>query len=307
MRIFLTGSRGMVGRNVLEHPRATEHEWLSPSRNELDLCDFSAVRAYLDQHRPDYVIHAAGRVGGIQANIQYPVDFLIENLDMGRNVVLAAKEVGIPRLINLGSSCMYPREGENPLSEKQILTGELEPTNEGYALAKIAVARLCQYINQQYQGFAYKTLIPCNLYGRHDKFDPAASHLVPAVIQKIHDACLSQQDSVEIWGDGQARREFMYAGDLADCIFDALDRFDRLPDVANVGLGYDYSINEYYQTVAEMIGFKGEFWHNLDRPVGMRRKLVDTHLLKEWGWQAKTSLAEGIEKTYQFYLEQIKK
>ena len=307
MRIFLTGSRGMVGRNILENSRALEFEWLSPSRNELDLGNLSEVRAYLDQHRPDCVIHAAGRVGGIQANIQYPVDFLIENLDMGRNVVLAAKELGIPRLINLGSSCMYPREGKNPLSEKQILTGELEPTNEGYALAKIAVARLCQYINQQFEGFAYKTLIPCNLYGRHDKFDPAASHLVPAVIQKIHDACLNQQARVEIWGDGEARREFMYAGDLADCIFDAISRFDSLPDIVNVGLGYDYSINEYYQTVAEIVGFKGEFWHNLDRPVGMRRKLVDIHLLKEWKWHAKTSLADGIEKTYQFYLEQIKK
>lgn len=302
MRILLTGAGGMVGRNLLEHPSLVDFEWLAPRRAELDLTDFAATRAYFARYKPDFAIHAAGTVGGIQANIREPVRFLVENLDMGRNLVLAAQEAGVRRLINLGSSCMFPRNAPNPLSESMVLQGELEPTNEGYALAKIAVARLCEYIGRENPDFAYKTLIPCNLYGRHDKFEPGVSHLVPAIIHKVHEAQQSGRESVEIWGDGTARREFLYAGDLADCIGAAIRRFDELPDLMNVGLGHDYSINDYYQMVAEVIGYGGGFHHDLDRPVGMARKLVDTARAEAWGWRAKTSFAEGVARTYDYYL-----
>ncbi|OWY33346.1 GDP-L-fucose synthase family protein [Herbaspirillum aquaticum] len=303
MRIFLTGGRGMVGRNFTEHAAAAQHEILSPTSSELDLLDASAVSAWVAEHKPDVVVHAAGRVGGIQANMREPVAFLTENLDMGRNVVLAARSAGVKRLLNLGSSCMYPRNAPNPLAEQTVLTGELEPTNEGYALAKIMVARLCDYIGREDASLQYRTLIPCNLYGRHDKFDPKHSHLVPAVIHKIHQAKVEGRDTVDIWGSGKVRREFMYSGDLADCMWRALDQFDTLPAYLNVGLGKDLSILDYYHAVARIIGFEGSFVHDLTKPEGMAQKLVDTQRLESWGWRATTSLESGIAQTYQFYLE----
>lgn len=296
----------MVGRNFSEHAAATKHEILAPTSAELDLLDFRAVSKWLEQHTPDVVVHAAGRVGGIQANMRDLVAFLIENLDMGRNVVLAARQVGVKRLLNLGSSCMYPRNAPNPLSEEAVLTGELEPTNEGYALAKITVARLCDYIGREDPSMHYRTLIPCNLYGRHDKFDPKHSHLVPAVIHKIHQAKVNGQDEVEIWGAGKVRREFMYAGDLADCMWRALGHFDNLPAYLNVGLGSDLSILDYYQTVARIVGFEGKFVHDLTKPEGMSQKLVNTARLEAWGWRATTSLESGIAQTYQYYLEGLR-
>ena len=303
MRIFLTGGRGMVGRNFTEHAAAAQHEILSPTSSELDLLDASAVTTWVAEHKPDVVVHAAGRVGGIQANMREPVAFLTENLDMGRNVVLAARSAGVKRLLNLGSSCMYPRNAPNPLAEQTVLTGELEPTNEGYALAKIMVARLCDYIGRENASLHYRTLIPCNLYGRHDKFDPKHSHLVPAVIHKIHKAKVEGRDTVDIWGSGKVRREFMYSGDLADCMWRALDQFDTLPAYLNVGLGKDLSILDYYHAVARIIGFEGSFVHDLTKPEGMAQKLVDTQRLESWGWRATTSLESGIAQTYQFYLE----
>lgn len=303
MRIFLTGGRGMVGRNFTEHAAAAQHEILAPTSSELDLLDASTVSAWVAEHKPDVVVHAAGRVGGIQANMREPVAFLTENLDMGRNVLLAARAAGVKRLLNLGSSCMYPRNAPNPLAEQTVLTGELEPTNEGYALAKIMVARLCDYIGREDASLQYRTLIPCNLYGRHDKFDPKHSHLVPAVIHKIHQAKVEGRDTVDIWGSGKVRREFMYSGDLADCMWRALDQFDTLPAYLNVGLGKDLSILDYYHAVARIIGFEGSFVHDLTKPEGMAQKLVDTQRLESWGWRATTSLESGIAQTYQFYLE----
>lgn len=294
----------MVGRNLLEHPGIGEFDVIAPRRRELDLCDFSSVQKYLDKQRPDMVIHAAGKVGGIQANMREPVHFLIDNLDMGRNIVWAARQAGIKRLINLGSSCMYPRNYSEPLREEQVLKGELEPTNEGYALAKVVTARLCEYIMREDSNFQYKTLIPCNLYGRHDKFDPAHSHLVPAIIHKIYQAKQSKQQTVEIWGDGTARREFMYSGDLADAVVRAVTNFDSLPDYMNVGLGRDHTINEYYQAAADVLGYTGEFVHDLSKPVGMARKLVSVERQLAWGWKAQNGLREGIEKTYSFYLKE---
>ncbi|MES2686036.1 MAG: GDP-L-fucose synthase [Pseudomonadota bacterium] len=302
-RIFLTGGGGMVGRNILEHPLASQWDFVAPSSRELDLADFDATRRFLAEYRPDAVIHCAGLVGGIQANIARPVDFLVVNVDLGRNVIMAAREAGVQKLLNLASSCMYPREAPNPLNEELILRGELEPTNEGYAIAKIFATRLCEYISRETPEKQYKTLIPCNLYGRHDKFEPKHSHLIPAIIHKIHQAKTAGLPSVEIWGDGTARREFMYAGDLSDAVLHALADFDSLPGMLNIGLGHDHSINDYYRTAAEVIGWTGEFVHDTSRPVGMKQKLVDIGRQRDWGWKASTTLSEGIEKAYQFYLQ----
>lgn len=305
MRILLTGGSGMVGRNVREHPSAGSHELLVPNRVELDLCNREAVISWMKRWRPDFVIHAAGKVGGIQANIKEPVDFLLNNLDMGCNVVRAAHEVGVMKLINLGSSCMYPRDAQNPLTEDMVLKGELEPTNEGYALAKVTVARLCEYIGREFPGFHYKTLIPCNIYGRYDKFDPNHSHMVPAIMHKLHCAKREGYGVIDIWGDGIARREFMYAGDLADAIWHAVEHFETMPNLMNIGVGSDLTVNQYYEAAASVVGYRGKFSHDLTKPVGMRQKLVSTAQAETWGWISQTSLEEGLNKTYKFYLETI--
>jgi GDP-L-fucose synthase len=301
MKILLTGHTGMVGQNILEHPNANTYTFLTPTRKELDLESKAAVYTYIETHKPDIVIHAAGMVGGIQANMAHPVDFLVKNLDMGKHVILASQKHKVKALLNLSSSCMYPRLAENPLKEDYILKGELEPTNEGYALAKIVTTRLCEYIVKEDPTFQYKTVIPCNLYGRYDKFSPKHSHMIPAVIKKIHDAQLNEDDEVEIWGDGTARREFMYAEDLADFIYHAIAHMSDLPQNLNVGLGQDWTINEYYKTIAEVVGYKGTFVHDLTKPVGMQQKLIDTNKLEAFGWKAKTTLKEGIAKTYAYY------
>ncbi len=303
MNILITGGSGMVGRNLNEHPEMKSHKVFTPSSKELNLLSYDSIVKYIDGKNIDLIIHCAGKVGGIQANIKNPVNFLVENIDMGKNVVLAARECGIKKLLNLGSSCMYPRNATNPLSEDQILKGELEPTNEGYALAKIAVSRLCDYINKEDDSYFYKTLVPCNLYGRYDKFDPENSHMIPAVIRKIHEAKESSVEEVEIWGDGLARREFMLASDLSDFIVFSLRKMEELPQYVNIGLGNDYTINEYYKAIAKVIGYEGTFFHNLDKPVGMKQKLVDIKRMNDLGWNKTTKLEEGISKTYQFFLE----
>lgn len=305
-KLLVTGGGGMVGRNIIEHPLAREWDVLAPGRAELDLADFAAVTAYMAIERPDAVIHAAGRVGGIQANIAHPVEFLVQNVDVGRNVILAARKAGVTRLLNLASSCMYPHAAPNPLIEDLVLTGALEPTNEGYALAKIFATRLCEYIRSETPAMQYKTLIPCNLYGRHDKFRPESSHLLPAIIHKLHVAKTTGADTVEIWGDGTARREFMYAGDVADATLRALMDIESLSDRMNVGLGYDHSINEYYTAAAGVIGWKGRFVHDLTKPVGMKQKMVDTVRLSAWGWTPQTTLEQGIRLAYRYYLEEYK-
>lgn len=299
--ILLTGGNGMVGRNLLEAAAARNIEIISPSSGELNLLDQMEVSHYLQRLKPKMVIHAAGRVGGIQANLREPVDFLVQNWDMGRNLILAARNAGVEKLINLGSSCMYPRNSPDALREEDVLTGALEPTNEGYAIAKCAVARLCEYINRESPACSYKTLIPCNLYGRYDKFDPSHSHLIPAIIHKLHCAKLNGAQNVDIWGDGTARREFMYAGDLADAVVNTIEHFDTLPSLMNIGQGFDYSVNDYYRIGAEVVGYTGEFKHDLTKPVGMMRKLTDVTRAHAWGWRATTSLEDGFSATYSYY------
>jgi GDP-L-fucose synthase len=301
MKLLITGSTGMVGRNILENSYISSCQLLTPNSKCLNLLNFSEVDDYLRLNKPDFIIHSAGKVGGILSNMKYPVEFMVENIDMARNIILAAKQNNIKNLLNFGSSSMYPKNAINPLNEDFILKGELESTNEGYALAKIIATRLCEFITNENNGFLYKTIIPCNLYGKYDRFDEKSSHMIPGVIGKIYNAKIKDLDTVEIWGDGNARREFMYAGDLANYIEFAIKNFIEMPQNINVGLGYDYSINEYYKTISDIIGFKGVFNHNLSKPVGMKQKVIDTTRLNEYGWKPKTSLLDGIQKTYQYY------
>ena len=307
MKILLTGSRGMVGRNIAEHASACHHVILSPTSAELNLLDAASVQVYISTNKPDMIIHAAGIVGGIQANMAQPVKFLVDNMQMGLNILTSAKACSVKKIMNLGSSCMYPRDAENPLSEDMISKGELEPTNEGYAIAKVAITRLCEYINREDESYLYKTVIPCNLYGKYDKFDPEQSHMIPAVIRKINDAKDQNKEFIDIWGDGLAKREFMYAGDFADFVYYAIAHFELMPQSINVGLGCDYTINEYYHKIADIVGYQGRFSHDLSRPTGMQRKLIDDTSLKTFGWQPRTSLDQGLKKTYDYFLNEINK
>jgi len=297
----------MVGSNIVEHIAASKYEILTPTSSELNLLNTESVQNYININKPDMVIHAAGIVGGIQANIAEPVRFLVDNMQMGLNILMISKTHEVKRFMNLSSSCMYPRDAQNPLSEDFILKGELESTNEGYAIAKVASTRLCEYINREDGSFLYKTVIPCNLYGKYDKFDPEHSHLIPAVIRKINDAKNNNLESIDIWGNGLARRESMYTADFSDFVYYAIDNFEAMPQNINVGLGHDYAINEYYQKIADVIGYQGEFTHDLSRPTGMQQKLINDTRLKEFGWQYQTELEQGIQKTYEYFLNEVVK
>jgi GDP-L-fucose synthase len=303
--LFLTGGTGLVGRNLREHPEAEAYELIAPSSAELDLRDPVAVANALAEVQPDLVVHAAGRVGGIHANMAAPIAFLDDNLMIGRNVVIGARQAGVKRLINLGSTCIYPAAAPNPLREEAILTGSPEPTNEGYALAKLAVLKLCSYVSAADPALHYKTLIPCNLYGRHDHFHAGRSHLIAAIFEKVHHAKKSGASHIEVWGDGSARREFMYAGDLASAIFTAAARIEDVPDLMNVGVGQDHNVADYYRAVAKTLGWRGELRFDLSRPVGMVRKLADISRLRAFGWRAQVTLREGLERTAQYYLAEV--
>ncbi len=305
MKILLTGGSGMVGKNILNFCESSDFNFLHPTRAELDLLNPVSVNEYLKKNKPDVVIHSAGKVGGIQANIREPVSFLYENSLMGLNLIYSSNLVGIPNFLNLGSSCMYPKDAKNPLTEEQILTGELEPTNEGYAISKITSAKLCEYIVKENPKQNYKTIIPCNLYGLYDEFSPRSSHLVPAIIVKTINAIDNREDSIQIWGDGESRREFMFASDLADFIFFALQNIQKLPNFLNVGLGYDYSINEYYREVADVLGFNGSFEYDLSKPSGMKQKLTNIEKVSKLGWRAPSSLNDGLVKTIKYYKEDV--
>jgi GDP-L-fucose synthase len=307
MKIVITGSTGMVGHNVLENEAIGRYDIMHPSSSELNLLNYTDVSKYLKKVKPDMVVHCAGKVGGIQANQRDMYGFFTENAIMGINLVKSAKESGVKKFLNLSSSCTYPCDYKNPLKEEYVLQGELEPTNEGYALAKLSVLKLCEYISREYPDFQYKTLIPCNLYGRWDKFDEANAHMIPSVIKRIHNAIQTGADKVEIWGDGTARREFMYAGDLAVCVSKAIADFENIPAIMNVGLGVDWSINEYYEVVKKTEGYKGTFTHDLTKPAGMKQKLLDVTRQLAWGWKPQTSLEDGVKKTYGFFVETLER
>ena len=305
--ILLTGGSGMVGSNIINHNFSQNYKILSPTSSDLNLLNYKDLEDYIKFNKPELVIHAAGIVGGIKANINYPVKFLVDNMQMGLNILMASKTQKVKKFINFSSSCMYPKNARNPLLEDSILKGELESTNEGYALSKITSTRLCEYISREDSSFLYKTVIPCNLYGKYDDFSYENSHMIPGVINKIHDAKNKNLEFVNIWGDGLARREFMYAADIADFIYYAVENFNKMPQNINVGLGLDYSIIEYYKIIADVIGYKGKFNHDMTKPTGMNRKLIDDKRLNEFGWSHQTSLETGIKETYKYFLDEVKK
>lgn len=306
MRILLTGAGGMVGRAVADalYARTSHDEVLAPLRADLDLLEADVVSDYLAQHSPDVVIHAAAKVGGIASNVADPFGYLHDNLAITQNVIGGAVQVGIPRLLNFGTSCMYPRDWRQPLVESDLLAGPLEPTNEGYALAKLAAERLCRYASER-PGFAYRTVMASNLYGPHDHFEPGRAHMIAAAIAKVHHAKDAGAPDVEVWGDGTVRREFTFVEDVAAWVADIVPRIEGLPPTVNIGCGVDYTVREFYEAVARTIGYDGELTYNLDRPVGMRHKLMDSSLAASYGWKAPTALADGLAQTYEWYLRHI--
>ena len=301
MKIFVTGASGMVGRNFLADPRAADHDMLAPTRAELDLTDAAATAAYVAHHRPDMILHLAARVGGIQANIEAPAAFLSENLAIGLSVMGAARRSGTRRLVNLGTSCMYPMGRDRPLHPACLFGGPLEPTSEGYGLAKLASWKLTQTLGRASLDLTWRTVIPPNLYGAHDHFDPVRSHLVAAIVLKIGAAMAAGEGEVTIWGDGSARREFMFAADLTDFLWRHHDRLEELPETMNVGVGADHSVDDYYRIVGDVLGYAGRFTHDTTRPAGIAQKLLDTTAQRDLGWTPATSLRDGVAATAAFY------
>lgn len=299
-KIFLTGGTGMVGRNILESKLVSECEIIAPTRSELNLFNKADVFDFIKKSKPDLIIHAAGKVGGIKANIGNNFKFYSENLIIGNNVLMSAAELGVPNLLNLGSSCIYPRDIDRPIRESDLLSGHLEPTNEGYALAKVAVAKLGEYITEVDPNLKYRTIIPCNLYGSYDNFDLKLAHMIPAVIMRISEAKKNNTD-VHMWGNGNARREFMHISDFINFIEYLIPNFQHLPNYLNVGIGKDYSIKDYYSTIAKIIGFEGLIISDNSQPTGMKKKQVDTTLLNDFGWKSSIGLEEGILLAYNYY------
>ncbi len=304
-KILLTGGSGMVGSNIVELANMKGLKVFKPDRKTLNLLSSWDTEKYINKLKPDVVVHVAGKVGGIQANIKEPFEFLFANSSMAINLISACKKSNVKKFLNVGTTCMYPKDISVALKENMILTAPLEPTNEGYALAKVLSLKLCEYISKNDKTMFYKTIIPCNLYGKFDSFDNNKSHLIPAIIKKIHNAKMEGHVEVEIWGSGEARREFMFASDLADAILKAISDLEKLPDVMNIGVGSDRTIREYYETVAKVMNWDGKFCNNLGYPEGMKRKLADISLQEKWGWKPKYSLEEGIKETYEYFLETI--
>jgi GDP-L-fucose synthase len=305
-KILIFGSSGMVGRNLIDLcPKSVE--LICPSRSELDLIDAHSVQVFIKNIQPDLIINCAGKVGGIKANMAEPFSFFVDNMLINQSIILGAYNSNVKYLLNFGSSCMFPRNAENPLKEDMLLTGELEPTNEGYALAKIAAQRMISYLSFEHPELCYKTVIPCNLYGKYDKFEEDKAHMIPAVIARMHQAVVENKSIVTIWGDGSARREFMYAEDLAYMIWTLLDNFEDMPQLMNLGLGVDYTIFDYYKAIAEVVGFKGEFEFDLSKPIGMKQKVVDITLQNNLNLSPQHTLNQGINKTFNYYLKNYTK
>lgn len=302
--IFVAGHRGLVGSAVVRALRERGYDnLLLRTRDELDLLVEAQVDGFFRDEQPQVVIDAAAKVGGILANDSYPADFISDNLRIQTNLVRSAHENGVNKFVFLGSSCIYPKHAMQPMSEDALLTGALEPTNEWYAVAKIAGIKLCQAYRKQY-GFNAICLMPTNLYGPGDNFDLQTSHVLPALIRKFHEARLAGDSSVEIWGTGTPRREFLYVDDLADAVVFLAENYDGA-DIVNVGVGQDVTIRELAELVAHSVAFEGDLVFDTSKPDGTPRKLLDTGRLTALGWQPKWSLRDGIAETYAWYTKQL--
>ena len=300
--VYIAGHRGLVGSALLRNLQ--KHGYrniIVRTRDELDLRNTGDVRQFFSQTRPELVIAAAARVGGIKANYDFPVEFLLENLQIQNNLISAGFDFGVKKLLFLGSSCIYPKLAEQPIKEEALLAGHLEPTNEPYAIAKIAGIKLCQAYARQH-GANFVSVMPTNLYGPGDNFDLETSHVLAALIRKVHEAKLENRREVVIWGTGTPRREFLYSDDLAEALRFLLENYDS-PEIINVGCGYDISIRELAQIVAKVIEFEVELVFDTSKPDGTPRKLLDTGRLQKLGWKPRISLEDGIRDTYQWFLQ----
>lgn len=303
-RIWVAGHRGMVGAAVVRALEARGNvDIIRAGREVVDLKDQAAVRAWMKREKPDAIIVAAAKVGGILANATYPADYLYDNLIIEANVIEAAHREDIGKLLFLGSTCIYPKFASQPISEDALLTGELEPTNEWYAIAKIAGIKLCQAYRKQHER-DFISAMPTNLYGPHDNFDLASSHVLPALIRKVHDAKLSGHQ-VTIWGSGTPRREFMHVDDLADALLFILENYSDHGHL-NVGLGEDVTIRELAETAAKVIGYRGGFDYDKTKPDGTPRKCTDNTRLRTLGWAPRIGLEDGIANTYRWFLDNWK-
>jgi GDP-L-fucose synthase len=302
-RVFVAGHRGMVGSALVRRLAAVDCEVLTADREQLDLMDQRATFGWLRDTRPDAVLVAAARVGGILANDTRPAEFIYDNLSIEVNLIEGARRAEVAKLLFLGSSCIYPKFAPQPMSEDALLTGILEPTNEYYAIAKIAGIKLCQAYRRQH-GLDYISAMPTNLYGPNDNFDLKSSHVLPALIAKVHAVKTAKRASLAIWGTGTPRREFLHVDDLADATIFLMERYSGESHV-NVGTGTDLTINELAASIANAVGWKGQFVHETDKPDGTPRKLLDVSKLRGLGWQAGITLDDGIRRTYSWFLENV--
>lgn len=304
MKVYIAGHRGMVGSAILRKMKQAGYEnFVLRTSKELDLREQTAVREFFKQERPDCVVLAAAKVGGIMANMTSPASFMYDNLMIQNNVINSSFENGVKKLLFLGSSCIYPRLAPQPMKEEYLLDGKVEPTNEGYAIAKIAGMKMCEMYNRQY-GTDYISVMPCNLYGKGDNYDLQSSHVVPALIRKFHEAKVNNMETVEIWGTGQARREFLYVDDMAEASLFLMENYSG-SSFFNVGSGYDITISELAETIKEVTGFEGKMIYDTSKPDGMPQKVMDVSRLAKAGWSAKTSLKDGLSETYEWYREEF--
>ena len=301
-KIYVAGHRGLVGSAIVRRlqQKGFSNLLLATSK-ELDLREQESVREFFDKERPDYVFLAAARVGGILANNTYPPDFIYQNLMIEANVIESSRQFGVNKLLCLGSTCIYPKMAPQPLKEEYLLTGPLEPTNEWYAIAKIAGIKLCQAYQRQY-GSKFISAMPTNLYGPEDNFDLETSHVMPALIRKFHDAKVSNAPTVTVWGSGKPLREFLHVDDCASACLFLMQNYDG-EGIVNIGVGEDITIARLAEIVGEVVGYKGEIVYDSSKPDGTPRKLVDVSRINGLGWRASMKLEDGVRSTYQWYLD----